>query len=1012
MTTCAQSVPARHRARHSAILAVLLLVGAGFVAAGLLPARLLYEKPRDAVECARNALAHKVCERGGMLTYWTFDNPDPRDAFFRFTTLCPGTELAKGRFGRARKFDGDNGSGVLSGFRMEFGRTDFSMAIWLDLDAVAQNQEIFCSTYDGTVGLRLQEGRMTFEWPEKHGVGSISYPYSQFGRFTHIAATLDLENGKARLYENGDLMVEGPVRDPQVFVFRTLFGHESPHASFYPLHGLIDDAAVWMRAVKPEEIRRLAKSGASIEKTFAPRRLRWRLLATTICADILEAIGRLSEVVRIRPAALFAAQRHPVATLPTVSVTIGGGPERRLARAHSKSLSIGRRTKSAAQPADAFVRFHGLPGFPAQTQSCRFALHGSGIYYPQSRRPSYVLEIPSPEGGDPSFWLLAAPESCGWLYPAIEAMLERNAGRNAPRIEAARLKVNGSDRGIYLFSDFSHLGLSTGKGPSPLDFQGTIQPFVAWEQEVHALAPTNVSPTAATLAPGRKAPEAEIRRIRAMASALCDDSRSPLPRRLREQLVGTSARALDALSFGAAPATQLEIDAFAMLGGNLSPQRVTEDLPLAEAAAHLADGMRLTFRSLDPDVIDDNGRITAALRRDDRPRTVRIQAEVVDADGGRAKKVFRFRVVPPDAKVGALFLTMRSLPCKTFNADAILVAVHEDNGDKRLFAAFGESGAGVAFRGNTSFLWNKKLLKIKTASPHGLFGDSATRSILAVNATTDPSRTANTLGYRLFQEAVGTNHPYRAIVPSEFFAELFVNGHYYGLFEFSERIDADLLGAENMAFFRHETGSHATRVISQRRPRPALQDFGDRLAELERLAANPDGKDWPERIRRLFDMDSLIAMQFAFSALQNFNGWPNDFLFQEYLVYDAARGRFFYIPWDFDRSERTYMGYMETNFGRNMAAHDSSFRAERAAAWRRLRQGPYSDAAMLAVVDGIAEKLRGYVERDIEMWLSPDAEKFREEDLAFRKANLVGFARRIDAIIDADVPVRDATPTP
>ena len=989
------------RARLAGITLAAVAVAA-VVAANLTPPGLFFERPRKMVRLAQDALAHNVCSKTGMATYWTFDEPDPRDAIFKFPTPCPGTELVRGKFGKARRFSGDFGTGVLSGYRMEFGRIGCSLAIWLNLDARTPNQEILCTAADGVAGIRLEEGRMTLEWTTTNGIESISYPYSQYGRFAHVAATFDPESEKARLYENGVLMAEGDFRHPATFVFRVLFGHEAPLASYYSLHGIIDDAAVWPRALHPDEIHRLARSGDSLVGTLASGHAKRKLLLVELYAGAMEGIGRLAEAVRVRHLLALCKRMRQGTALPTVSVTIGGGPERALARAHVKSLSTGRRTKSASRPAEAFVRFHGFEGIPPETLPCRLSLHGSEIYYPRSRRPSYVLELPAPDGGDPSFRLLAAPESCGWLYPAIEAMLERNAGLDSPRHEAVRLKINGSDRGIFLCSDYSRLGLVPGKGPSPLAFLGAVQPFVAWEQEAGALSPTCVSSNATSLARGRKAPLAEIERLRKMAATLCDDHRSPLPRRLREKLAGESVGAIDALAFGPSSASDLRLDAFAVLGDNPSPWRVTTDLPFTNAVASLADGMRLTFTSLDPEVIDDSGRLTATLRREDRPRTARVRVEAVDSHGQRATTELRFRVVAADAKIGALSVATRSLPCKTFNADAMLESFRENDGARRLLAAFGEHGAGFSFRGNSSFKGDKKLVKIKTALPHGLFGDSPTRHILAVNATTDPSRTANILAYRLFREAVGTNHPYRALVPEEIFAELFVNGHYCGLFEFSERVDADLLGSDNVVVFRHDTSPHAQRVIAQRRPRPAERSFEGKFAELENLVANPGGGDWPQKVRDAFDTDSLIALQLVFSVLQNYNGWPNDFLFQEILVYDAERDRFFYVPWDFDRSLRIYHGFMETDFGRNLAANDPAFKAERAAVWRRLRKGPFSDAAMLATMDEVADKLRGYVEFDIEKWLSPDAEKFRDDDLAFRKANLCGFAERIDKIIEAD----------
>jgi hypothetical protein len=93
------------------------------------------------------------------------------------------------------------------------------------------------------------------------------------GRFVHVAATLDTDSGRLRLYGNGEVVAEtttsvrpmrelDPGANPGVGIGNHGGRPGSPHR--YPFHGVINELLLYDRALSAAEIRALVRDRTDV----------------------------------------------------------------------------------------------------------------------------------------------------------------------------------------------------------------------------------------------------------------------------------------------------------------------------------------------------------------------------------------------------------------------------------------------------------------------------------------------------------------------------------------------------------------------------------------------------------------------------------------------------------------------------------------------------------------------------------------------------------------------------
>lgn len=938
----------------------------------------LFDASLRRVEKTRARLARHLADRRGLLHAMTFDEPVPNDFFSERSFVYSGTVAGPGRYGQALKFDGRERTQVETPLRWDRIGSSFTLSFWVKIPRGRPDQCIWYRAQGGQLGFHLEEGRMAFDLPTAAGDRQcVAYPFERYGKFVHLAATADAEQGRMVLYEDGLRKAEGPFTYEGLPQANMAFGKHTWYANRNPFRGWIDEATVWGRVLPEKEIRRLAQSRRGVLWAWggSSRYLKWRLAQTRL--RMLRAFAGWAD--GLAPATPQGRRElRAIQQLPELRVTLSGKVRRELIAAHRRSRMSGRRTQSGARPRPAHVAFDG------QVHPAWIRLAGGDMEYADGARAGYEVEL---QDGAQILGArrlrLCSPESGAWLYPLVDARLRTRSGLPAVSNGLCRLRINGLAIGTYLFSNDDRGGILPG------DFRETnmdaVRHPIQWNLLFHRERWREWAPPAA-----RAAWPLTLREMQAIYDAvvgewggcLRGDPQDPLS---RKEITWLLAQGRDRIASLWPPAPEDQppartiaefLDEFLVLGSNASPDRLVAPLDLGRTPFR-EPGIQIRWRSSNPSVLGANGEIYRPA--EGGPIGVQLVATV---DDGKeiAEKALSFRVMPQRIALAALFLNVRSALDKTRRADAVVEICEpgEDFPSRTLFATQGARG-GIEHRGNSSYWKVKKLFSIKTDAPHRFFDESERRVLLAVNSLQDSTFVRNRLAYGLFR-SWGTEEAPR-LAPETRYAEVFMNGRYYGLFEIGERIDEDLLddgdsppdedsGSPRWIIYRHESLSPRTSDMRARRPAEQNGDFSGPYREFERFLERPTDAAWERELARRLDLANLADYQLLLNLFQNRNGYPFHFLLHEALAYDVARQTFFHVPWDFETgARRGDWLWLRSGLMERLEWKSPQYAALLAARWRELRgKDGVTPAALDARVDEAARLLRGYVEWDYLRW--------------------------------------------
>lgn len=928
-------MPAARLARRIFPGAALLALGAAAWLC-LRSEQRLFDAPRARADQAACAIAHRLAQRHQLYMLMTFDEPRPVEWVRRGRIQCSGTTVVPGHMGFARQFDGLASHIETDCYWGDLGPA-YTLALRVKLAPAGQEQDIwFSSLQQRRTGFKLAHGRLLFHIPWPGTTQNLSYAFSSYDRFIHLAATVDGATGQARLYENGRLMASETVRLGSQPEQNMEFGKLRWSALTAPLRGCLDEAAAWRRVLSPTEIRTLAGSQTPLLTQLGGRSWRkwwlaeWQSAATSAW---LKNLDRLNP--SLHEGLLYNA------AVPDVQLHLSLDDRRHFQCAHHASRLAGSRTASAR----AFRRIH--VRFAGQTSEARLALAGADLAYPSARRPAFLLETPSRH--------LAEGSDLALLYP-LESLPDLFAPGVRPSMTATsgfcRLTQDGRLLGLYGIESFERLnrlteiGAQLADGPdSPFDW-----PFLFNNGGLGAA----IRPPAA-----RDLPET-VRRL------AVHDSRHPWSRR---EWAWRLKQAADASPAIATPS------AFTILGSNPAPFYVVTQLDWSGLADPTASW---TWTSSRPDLIATDGRVT---RPDDHlPVVVRLNGCAPD---GQARATLDFRVMPQTPALPALMLAV-SRPIRPLRQVDFSAEYHPAGAMPAPLRMQGRSGTtgGIKHRGLASYLTSKpakKSLALEFDQPHGWLGSPESRHLYLLNCHRDATHIRNRLAFDLFRAFGGPGQPRYA--PEIQAVEVFVNGAYRGVFDLCTRIRAPLLGItakpENPArapcLFKISAPdslfAHAgLEGIVQVSPAPEELNRTSALLALLRFTAETDSATFRRDIGRHFDLDNVVD----FILLLNFTGNEDGRTTNFYLGRAPDDGSpFFFIPWDYDLTFGEHSHWLSNRLFDRLIHEVPDFRARLARRWTELRRGPLEAAALTARISAIAAPLRSHMDWDAAVRQAP-----------------------------------------
>ena len=895
-------------------------------------------------------LGMRLDSRHGVGFLATFDEAVPRDAVSGARIDVWGAPRVAGRHGFARRIAPDRGGSVVQTITpfLATSHTVATYMLWIRPDDIERRQTLLRvgSALHTGMELLLEGGQIVARLSVPSvGVEEMKCPYPAGAKgFVHVA--LAIGKRKAALYVNGregarTSLPERAALPPRAFVF-TSDDHD-------PFFGDIDEVAVCWRPLLVNEIARVATSRRDIRWLFEP----WKAAladASRVAVRALRAFYRVCD--RLRPSRMGLALMR--ADLPAMTLRMKKNDERHFVHAHERSLGNGYRTAAAG-------KFRTI-GLVVGGKAYRVQLALDDVYgrADDIRRPAFLLN-------DPDRVFL---DGCGLarLYPPeLHVAIHPDAAEPLPlHARFIRLYLDDSFRGLYVMEPFDAPGGAwMARGRRDPNFRKALH---------FASAPRlcDVPP------PGVSAEDA----FRAVAASVVTDTLFPWS--AQELRARRAALARERRDMAFADHSDAVAPVSSILGANPAALYVTGDLVL--------DAPGVAWRSSDHAVLADDGRVTRPA--DGRPRNVRLHAE--DTRTG-ASQDYRLRVMPASPALPALFLGIGAPIEKFRRSDFTCLRIPEGDGRPEWFAGTLDTKGGVRHRGNTSYVKGaKRSMSLEFDVPVP-WPDAChpAQHVVLYSGYADPTRLRNKVAFDAFRLG-GGDFPH--IAPEISWAEVFVNGEYFGVWETSRR--ARDICPEGALAYKVRAWNDAlwattdTTMTDCATPHDSRQDAYAPLADLFAFTSQPSDESFAAGAASRLWLDNLATYFLVLNFSDNRDGRVTN----QYIVQAPGDPRWFILPWDYDKTFFADSGGRLSNWlVDRLYAQVPAFREKVRARWREMRAGPLSDAAVFGRIEADAALLAPYMADEFRL-LQPLGE---DGDFAAAVAKLKASAARQLAAMDA-----------
>lgn len=322
-------------------------------------------------------------------------------------------------------------------------------------------------------------------------------------------------------------------------------------------------------------------------------------------------------------------------------------------------------------------------------------------------------------------------------------------------------------------------------------------------------------------------------------------------------------------------------------------------------------------------------------------------------------------MVPRKPDLQTLFLYVGLPPEKHRRNDFVCLRFPAGGGDPEWLSGFGGSNGGIKHRGNTSYVKGaKRSFSLEFDEKVSWPGSSRPAShVLLFSGYADPTRLRNKVSFDSFRVASVGEEPCGATDIS--WSEVFINGEYFGVWETCRRVK-DICGAQTSLYkvralnenLWRTTQSDMTECVSTCDPRG--NPF-DPLEELFSFTAGASREEFAEGFARTFHAETVVDYFLLLNLTQNYDGQMTN----QYIGRRSDDGRWFIIPWDYDKTFFDARNNNLSNFLVSRAWTDVPwFKGRVSAKWNALRAGPMSTDAVLGRIDADASLLAPYMEEE------------------------------------------------
>ena len=871
-------------------------------------------------EKAEIKVGERLDARHGLIMLATMDGAHPREAVSYLPVHVRQCDRVSGRIRDARRINLDQDTFLRVDAPRRIPGSEATYAAWFRPKDCRRRQVLFnCRSRASGFILFLESERLALHvnLPTAEVTDSCQY-VGKKDRFTHVAVAFSSD--AAVIYQNGHESLRIQLPCPASFPRKpVIFGR----TVFWPFEGDIDEMAIWGRSLDALELIGVVRSRGGICVKYEPVLTLWAVTAGRLSAA-LSATMRVFD--RLVPN--WHGPGGLAKNLAIFSVWPSKADERHFVRVHAQSTNNGFRTRKAASFRRINVVYNGhlLP--------LDIAL--DDIYAEEHvRRMAFLVR-------DETRTLFGGSGLARLYPPELHAVLHPDASYPLPLSATfIRLYFHNEFHGLYVIEPFDR------EGSGWMAYGSHVGPAK------NAIGFKSSKSSCDEPPPGLDANDAFNRVAALVASDVFFPwSRQELQAKRRRQNLIWLAHNFDVLKHPGAPG---------FLGRNLSPLYVTDDLVLPGAP-------EIQWKSSAPEIVSETGRVTRP--ESGAPRSV-LLAPVDSRTGGIGDcqldaEPLRVRVIPLRPALQTLFLHVGSTVDKYVRKDFSCMLIPAGGGDTQWLTGTAATGGGLHHRGNTSYVKGaKRSLSLKFDQTVALMEDGLpSNHLLLLSGYADPTRLRNRISFDTFRAAAAGRVP-NGITAIDW-AEVFINGEYYGVWELAHRV-RDSFPAEEGLLYKiraHDqpiwstTSPDMAEAISLADPRT------DAAQPLEDLFAITCGANWNDFTK--VGVSHLLVDSFVdYLLMLNFTQNQDGQLVNQFLARDAISGKWFFIPWDYDK---TFFNGSAVPLGNKLLTHlvddVPEFSRAAAAKWKTLRGGALSDDAMLARIDSYAERLAPYMEEE------------------------------------------------
>lgn len=876
----------------------------------------------------------------GVLAAWDFDDVRPRELVSGGAVVTGGTRLVAGHAGSARSFPAGEHGVIRTTFPLPALGGRYSVSAWLRFGQEAPNQQIF--PY-----LSVQEGKLVLKLS---GPETLAWPIPVRGRFFHVAIAVDGTAGRAALFVDGAPVGDLPARAPAHPARMLTFGQDrwTPPPSF-----ALDEVSLWDRPLAPGEVLELSRLRRSLADRHA-------LAATTRLRLVRQARGAYRAF--LLAADLFNPALHEsriyASGLPAYALSLSRDDVRQFNTYFNTLAANGLTAPGSSKKR----RVELLEGDRPRAAVMELI---AGEDTPGAAKWTFSLGILSEEDEVERRVFVRPIEGTPFLLTTLAGRLARACGIDAAPPELCVVSVNGTFEGLHqCFEDSAERGPRWLAAPGqaqallrrlPLFREEALGEFdrlaAAWERAVRSDRKSNLSSRELL-----HEVTAQRRQLEELLTDRTARSDAALVRRVRDYL-----------------------DGGLFLGDNAHATLVVGDLDLS---LRLVNGAALSFTSLTPAVLGDDGRLAPEVR-EETPAALRV---TIASGAARETRDLSFSVLPR-RRLPVLRVTTPADLQIGVTAPGLVELIEGD--DRRS----GLLEAKVRLRGNTSLHRArnlKKYYRVELDRPLDVPGVGRTRHLYLTSGWRDVTLMRDRLSYDLFRSFSAPGKP-RFAVHSRF-VEVVLNGDYRGVYSLTDRVDESLLGFPKQArgadrpVLYKAVGDQANFKTPLRgayvQEFPSWRD-GEHWDPFEKLIGfigRSSPAEFRDRIERLVDVDEIIDFELLLLLTADLEGG-------NYNLYLARGGnpgdRFFVVPWDYDMTFHG-AGLPSNHLIGRLHRDLPGYRRRVAERWAALREAHLSERQLMERIDALAAELAPGVGRNYRRWPPTPGETWESEVLKLR----------------------------